>query len=259
MTTFLLDGAAPDPAALPGVLSDPALWSGHAVFETLRTYGRQPWRVAEHLERLRESASACAIPCPPDERLAAELVEVAAAVPGEAKLNVLLTGGGRRVVKAEPLDHARVGAPVRVATRPGVPPPWLPGHVKHTSRAAWLAAVRQAGVDEVLWFGPDGCWTEATRSNLFVVRGGQILTPPDDGRILRGVTRAALLEAGRAAGLPVREAPVQAGPCDEMWLSSTLKELAPVELLDGVPGPGGGPLGAALLSAFRGSMAGDGR
>lgn len=146
---------------------------------------------------------------------------------------------------------SRAGAPVRVVTRPWSPSPWLPGRVKHTSRMPWVLAARQAGVDEVIWIAPDGLWTEANRSNLFVVRGGVFLTPPDDGRILQGVTRDALLAAARAVGVDAREEPVPAGPCDELYLASTLKELAPVVEIDGYPGPGAGPIGAAVLAEFR--------
>ena len=98
---------------------------------------------------------------------------------------------------------------------------------------------------------PDGDWTEANRSNVFVVRDGIVLTPPDDGRILQGVTRDGLIEAGRAAGIPIHETPVAAGPCDELYLCSTLKELSPVIALDGSPSAGAGPVGTRLLAAFQ--------
>jgi len=249
----LLDGApSPDGRGLIP-LDDPALTLGMAVFETLRTYDRRPFGVDTHLERLAASARFCGVPWT-DATVGAlreELATVAAAIPGESKLNVLLTAGGRRIVRAEDLDLSRAGAPVRVVTRPWIPSPWLPGRVKHTSRMAWVLAARQAGVDEVLWVAPDGGWTEANRSNVFVVRGGALCTPPDDGRILQGVTRDAMLAAARAIGVPVREAPVPAGPCEELYLCSTLKELAPVVEIDGYPGPGAGKVGAAVLSAFR--------
>ena len=246
---FLLDGVpCPDGRGMFS-LDDPGLTLGMAVFETLRTYGRRPFRVREHLARLDASARFCGIPFD-DAAATAEIATVAAAIPTESKLNVLLTAGGRRVVKAQDLDLSRSGAPVRVATRPWAPSPWLPGRVKHTSRLAWVLAARQAGVDEVVWVA-DGLWTEANRSNLFVVRGGALRTPPDDGRILQGVTRDAVVEAARAIGVDVREEPVPAGPCDELYLCSTLKELAPVVEIDGYPGPGGGPVGAAVLAELR--------
>lgn len=250
MTTLLrLDGHAGLHGADLLLRDDPALWSGLAVFETLRTYGRVPFRLGTHLARLRDSARFCGIPWHPE--VEPELHDLAAAMPGESRLNVLLTAGGRRLVRAEPLDLGRAGAPVRVASRAWSPDPWLPGWVKHTSRAAWVQAARIAGVDEVVWIAPEGVWTEANRSNLVVVRDGMLCTPPEDGRILAGVTRACMLEAARAAGVPVSEAPVPIGPCDEMYLCSTLKELAPVVELDGAPGPGGGPVGARVLAAFR--------
>jgi branched-subunit amino acid aminotransferase/4-amino-4-deoxychorismate lyase len=95
-------------------------------------------------------------------------------------------------------------------------------------------------------------WTEANRSNLFVVRDGVFCTPPDDGRILQGVTRTMMLEAARSAGVPVHDRdPVAVGPVEEMYLAATLKELAPVVELDGAPGAGPGPVGARVLAAFR--------
>jgi branched-subunit amino acid aminotransferase/4-amino-4-deoxychorismate lyase len=260
MTTFtLLDGAeCPDGRGLLP-LDDGALFSGMAVFETLRTYARKPFRLDVHLQRLHASAAFCGIRC--DGPLAEELTLAASRIAGESHLNLLLTEGGHRVVRARLLDRSRAGAPVRVATRPWSPPPWLPGRVKHTSRAAWILAARSAGVDEVLWVAPDpssptGVWTEANRSNVFAVRGGVLLTPPDDGRILQGVTRDAMIEAAHTAGVEVREEPLPPGPCEELYLCSTLKELAPVVELDGAPGPGAGPVGARVSKAFRERFAG---
>lgn len=250
---FLLDGMPSPDGRGTFALDDTALTLGMGVFETLRSYGRRPFGVDIHLARLGASARFCGIPWTDAvaDAIRHELVVVADEIAGESKLNVLLTGGGQRVVTAEDLDLSRAGAPVRVVTRPWIPSPWLHGRVKHTSRMAWVLAARQAGVDEVIWIAPDGVWTEANRSNVFVVRGGVFCTPPDDGRILQGVTRDAMLAAARGIGVSISEAPVPAGPCDELYLCSTLKELGPVVEIDGYPGPGAGPIGRAVLAEFR--------
>ena len=136
-----------------------------------------------------------------------------------------------------------------------VPPPWLDGTVKHVSRAYSRTAVRDAGVDEVIWIDSDGCLLEGTRSNVFAVRDGVLLTPPLDGRILAGVTREALLDAADDAGIPVQLRPMHKGEAlDELYASSTLKELTGIDELDGVDAPGAGPIGQTVMAAFRSAI-----
>ncbi len=258
MTTLL--GGQP---LVPGGfdVDDGALWTGAGVFETLRTVttasGRRVLCLDDHLDRLASSAAffGWAWDRAATER---ELRGLAATEPsGDLKLNVLLTES-QRLLRALPLDLARIGAPARCATMPVAPIPWLPGHVKHTSRVGWLLAVRQASrtlgepVDEVIWRDEAGCWTEANRSNLIAIRGGELWTAPLDGRILAGVTRARVLAAARSLGVTVHEeAPSAAELWDELYLCSTLKELAPVVRLDGRDGPGPGPVGESVRAAMQ--------
>lgn len=249
----LVDGTLT--SSLP--VDDPLLVGGLGVYEALRTYRGRPFAVDAHFERLHESARWCGLRCPDPVTFAAELDAVAEAVPGESTLLVTLTPGGHRVVQGRRFDASRVGRPVRLATFAFEAPAALPGWVKHTSRGAWEAASRRAGVDELLFVGADGTWTETSRSNLWVVRGGVLCTPAAGGRILAGVTRATLLAIAEALGLRVREAPVLPGPADELYVSSTLKELAPVAAIDGVPGPGWGPVGRVLAAALPVHAAGD--
>jgi len=245
----LFDGVACPDGTGPLPLDDLALVNGIAVFEVLRTYRRAPFKLDVHLRRLAFSASWCDIAW--HAEVGDEIIAAAAAIAEESQVSVFFTASGHRIVRSRPLDLSRVGTPIRLATRDFAAPEWLPGRVKHTSRAAWVMAARKAGVDEVLWRSPRGDWTECNRSNLFVVRGGVLCTPADDGRILQGVTRDTMIEVARDLGLDVREERVDPGPCDEMYVCSTLKELAPVAELDGAVGPGGGPVGTRLLEEFR--------
>ena len=79
-----------------------------------------------------------------------------------------------------------------------------------------------------------------------------LITPPLDGRLLQGVTRGAVLDAAQCAGVPAVENPLDlSAQVDELYLSSTLKELAPVVALDGAPAPGAGPIGKRVRDALR--------
>lgn len=232
-------------AGLPG--DDPGFTRGWNAFETFRTYGSVPFRLTEHLDRLDASCGQMELP---PQRAEVE-AEIRSFLFDDAVYRVTLTGGGRRVLHIFGVDASRIGAPVTSAMFPFSPAGSLPGTVKHGSRAAWMLAARQLGVTEVL-FVDDGRILEANRSNVFAVIGGELWTPPLDGRQLAGITRQAMIEAADQAGLSLREEPlVSDAPFEELYLSSTLKELAPVVLLNGQPGPGAGPVGAALLRAFR--------
>ena len=243
---ILVDGA---PGAVPG--DDSGLLSGLAVFEALRTYQGRPFRLGAHLARLRASAAWFGISVAADAVFSREVDDVIGDCATELVIVVILTENGRRVVRSSPVDPSRAGSPIRLATIPFEAPPWLPGWVKHTNRAGWLLAARQRGVDEVLLVGTDGTWTEANRSNILAVRDGVLHTPPVDGRILDGVTRRVLLECAAAGGIPVAETPLAPGSWDELYVCSTLKELAPVVELDGIPAAGAGPLGGRLHALFR--------
>lgn len=232
-------------AGLPG--DDPGFTRGLNVFDTLRTYGGVPFRLGVHLERLEASARALEIPFPGQELLGDELLALS---DGDRCLRVALTAGGNRVLSWAPIDPDHVGAPLTAASVITHPNPYLPGHVKHGSRAGWVLAARRLKVDEVIFVDPHGYVLEANRSNVFAVVDEVVRTPPL-GANLQGVTRGAMLEAAVDAGLPVSQRPLPLDTdFDELYLSSTLKELAPVSRLDDRP-CGGGPMGARLHEAFR--------
>ena len=112
------------------------------------------------------------------------------------------------------------------------------------------------GADDALLLGPDGLVLEAPTANVWWREGSRLLTPPLDQPILAGVTRAALWELAAAAGYePAEEtAPLErVARADEVFLSSSVREVMPVVSLDGAPVGGGrpGPAAAALQAALR--------
>lgn len=201
------------------------------VFETMKSRGGQILHLDEHLARLRAGAAALGLHVPDDLR-----------VEGDGVVNVFVWPD-RVDVRTRPLDPDPAWQPVvaRSWTRPPGPPAWI----KHTDREGW---------EDELLFVDRGEWTESTRGNLFVVRDGRLLTPPLDGRILPGLTRARILVAAATLGIPTCEGPVAAGSVEESYLSSTLKEMAPLVALDDHPLPGLGPIGELLRDYFAGTL-----
>ena len=102
----------------------------------------------------------------------------------------------------------------------------------------------------------DGHVTEASTCNVFLVKDGTIVNPPKDKLILPGITYDLVLELARAAGLPVdvRRVPVaELSAADEVWLSSSTKEVLPVTRIDGRPVGSGkpGPMYARMYQLFQ--------
>jgi 4-amino-4-deoxychorismate lyase len=247
---------------------DLAVLRGQAVFETIRVYGGTPFRLGMHLERLLASARRLGLPAPDragfEEGVAGAL---AAAGAGDAALRLLWTagreGGGTPVglVLVSPLasdiDELRAQG-LRVAVVP-----WAPGALagaKSTSYAENMAARDRAvaaGADDALFVTPDDIVLEAPTSNVWIREGDSLVTPGRELPLLAGVTRGALLELAPSVGYTAREATFALGrllAADEVFYSSSLREVTPVVEVDGAPVGGGspGPAAAALQRALRG-------
>ena len=102
----------------------------------------------------------------------------------------------------------------------------------------------------------DGFLTEASASNVLIVKAGTIVVPPKDHHILPGITYDATMEFARDAGVPLVVRPVpkdEAMSADEMWLSSSTKEVLAITTVDGRPFAGGrpGPVFRKLWAAFQ--------
>ncbi len=235
-----------DSAGLPG--DDLGLLRGLAIFETWRTYGTGLFRLEAHLDRLTDSANTMGL------RLPSRAVirdEISYTLGQDVSQRLTLTSSGNRILQTRAIDAARLGRPVTLGTLTWSGLGDLPGSVKHCLRAPWMLAARRLGTEEVLLVDPQGWLLETNRSNVFAVVHGALVTPPADGRILNGVTRRALIDAAAEVGAPVEVRPLHRDEAvQELYVSSTLKELAPVSALDGRE-LGGGELGEALAAAFR--------
>jgi branched-chain amino acid aminotransferase len=243
-------------------VTDRGFLLGDSIFETLVARGGHPFLLGDHLDRLRASAEAVGIPVPWSDRLFDDTVRavLAGATERESVLRIVVTRGDAgpglgfgpedppRLVVIGRARPQTAGIPVALrrdrgpSGRPGPVPPTVKGGSRQADVVRWAAGLA-SGADEVLVTGATG-WAEGTTTNLFAVLDGTIRTPPVSEGLLPGTTRAVLLRALADAGTPAVEAPLSDVDLDgatEVFLTSTLRDVAPVRSLDGhdrgAPGP----------------------
>jgi 4-amino-4-deoxychorismate lyase len=230
---------------------DEALLRGRAAFETLRVYGGRPFRIADHLVRMRGSAERLGIPWRYGfEELAVEALS-GAGVP-DAVLRLYLTPG--REGSDEPVSLALVSSlpgdleerrarGIWLISLLGVraEAPWLLGGVKSTSYAVNMAAESEArarGADDAVFVRDDGVVLEGPVTNVWWRTGSTLFTPSLELGILAGVTRAAVLEAAPRAGFDVREGEYTLSlllDAEEVFTTSSVREVMPGVRVDDHP------------------------
>jgi branched-chain amino acid aminotransferase len=124
------------------------------------------------------------------------------------------------------------------------------------NNAIAMQEAHRRGGEEALLCNYRGELSECSQSNIFLVRGGAAVTPKSESGLLEGLTRGFLFEIGREIGIEVREAtiyPAELDAADEVFITSTTRELNPVVRIDDRPVGTGkpGPVFKALLAAFR--------
>ena len=244
---------------------------GDSVYEVIRTYRRRPFELDRHLARLRRSADRLALSLPwHEERTREEVLrtlafaaEVRALDPeaapwnlGELSLRVIMTRGAGELgldpalavdpvaivisgpLQAPPHRAYRSGVSCRVVGVRHDAPEAADTTAKtgaHLSNVLALAEARRAGAHEALLLDRDGLVTEGASSNVFAVRDGKLDTPPLAAGILEGVTRGIVIALARGSGIEVREAPLRPeamAAADELFITSTAREILPVTSLD---------------------------
>jgi branched-chain amino acid aminotransferase len=250
---------------------------GDSIYEVVRTAGDVPFAWPEHWGRLQRSAAAIRLQLDLDEPAVARRVAatLAAAGHGDSYVRIVVTRGAGDAPNID-LAHAQgppcwvvmvraltpsSGKPSRVAIvdrlrndRRALDPAAKSGNYLNNVLA--LAEARAAGATDCLMCNADGFVTEASTANVFARIDGVWHTPPLQAGILAGVTRFLLLGFLPACGEPAVErdlTPAVLRRASELFLSSTLRDIAPVTHLDGraLHGGGSGPLVSVLLPRFQ--------
>jgi len=281
--TVMIDGElVPPDRALVSVFERGFLY-GDSVFESLRTHHGRLVFLEQHLTRLERSADRVLIPMP--VALAQFREEVLAAVHGhgapESYVRIMLTRGDATSLGLDP-DLAENPKRIVLVTDLKLPPAAIHDsgiaavieRVERPSDEAGVAsakignylvpvlalrAARAAGASEALLEDARGNVLEGATSNLFAVIDGKLVTAPESAAILPGITRARVLEIARAAGYAIelrttrREEILRA---DEVFITSSIREVVPVVKIDGQRIGAGEPgfVARELLRLFRASL-----
>ncbi|MGH8593718.1 MAG: D-amino acid aminotransferase [Gammaproteobacteria bacterium] len=234
---------------------------GDAVYEVIPVYSGHPFRLEQHLVRLESSLTAVRIEVPFPRKQWRSLIGkiIAENGGGDQSLYIQLSRG---VTERDHVPAAAATTTVFIMSKPlqacGSPEPvaaivcpdfrWGRCDIKTTSLLANVL-LRYQAVDAGAWEAilvKDGWLTEGAASNVFVVDRGVIKTPPRGPHLLPGITRDLLVEMLRANDSSCAETPVSEAElrqAQEIWLTSSTREIVPVVRLNqmpvgqGVPGP----------------------
>jgi len=258
---------------------DHGLLYGDGVFEGIRAYNGRVFRLTQHLERLYASARGVHLDIPLDmsEMESAVVRTVAANGLRDAYIRLVVTRGVgdlgldprkcpqpsvliiASTIQLYPPEVYEQGLRLIVCQTLRTPASSLDPSLKSLNYLNNIVAkveVTNAGADEGIMLNQAGYVAECTGDNLFLVREGQIVTPPPEAGILIGVTRGAVIELAREAGYVVREELFKIGEvlaADECFLTGTAAEIAPVGRVNGQPIGSGkpGPVTKDLHRAFQ--------
>lgn len=251
---------------------------GDGVFEGIRAYNGRVFRLQEHLDRLYDSARTIDLKVPvPKEEMAGIILEV-------FMRNKLSNGYIRPLVTRGVGDlgldprKCPIASVIVIAVEWGAmygdlyekglkaitvsvrrnPAEALPPNVKSLNYLNNILGKIEAnykGGDEAIFFDTNGYMSEGSGDNIFIVKNGIIFTPPTLNN-LRGITRAVVLEIAKSHGLTLVEQNLgyyDMYSADEVFVTGTAAEVAPIVLIDGrAIGTGKpGPVTRQLMAAFR--------
>ena len=229
---------------------------GDGVYEVIPVYSRRPFRLAEHLRRLQHSLDGIGLQNPhADAEWGALLQQLIDQNEGEDQyLYLHITRG---VAKRDHAFPKGVAPTVFMMSSLLVPPAaelkasgvtaitaqdnrWLRCDIKAISLLPNVLLRQQAvaaGTMEAVLVR-EGFMTEGSASNIFVVQNGVILAPPKNNLMLPGITYDLILELAAAEQMPFKVGPVPEAAlrsADEIWLTSSTREVLPITVLDGKP------------------------
>jgi len=274
-----LDGSFVDAAEAKISVFDHGLLYGDGVFEGIRLYGSNVFRLEEHLERLEYSAKAIMLNLPLNRQELSDATCETCRQNGltDAYIRLVVTRGPGDLglapwscpkpttfiiaskISLYPQEHydnglAIVTVPTRRINAAALPP--TVKSLNYLNNILGKIEARQFGALEAIMLNDQGYVAECTADNIFIVHKGEVITPAASQGALKGITRSAILDIARELQVPVREANMtryDVWCADECFLTGSGAEVVPVVKLDGrVIGSGKpGPITQQILASFR--------
>ena len=268
----------PEPEAKISVF-DHGLLYGDGIFEGIRFYDGRVFRLTEHLERLYDSAKAIALKIPLSfsemEEATLETIRQNGLRDGYIRLlvtrgkgnlglspdrcpkaSVIIIAGKIQLYPEEKYEKGMVM--VTCSTRRATPAALLPAvkSLNYLNNIMAKVEASHAGADEGVMLNEQGYVAECTGDNIFVVRRGEVTTPPVYAGALCGINRGVVLEICRELGIPAKEAEMtryDIYTADECFLTGTAAEvIAAIELDTRAIGDGKpGPVTQRIIARFR--------
>jgi branched-chain amino acid aminotransferase len=258
---------------------DHGLLYGDGIFEGIRFYNGRVFRLEEHLDRLWDSARSICLEIPTSMREMTEalLETIRQNELRDGYIRLLVTRGignlglnpaqckrptviiiASTIALYSPEIYQKGLTVVTCATRrtnPGALNPAVKS-LNYLNNVMARIEANLAGADEALMLNDAGNVAECTADNIFVVKRGQIFTPPIAAGALRGITRLVVFEIAAELGIKVTETDITRHDvfiADECFLTGTAAEIIPVIKADGrLIGNGKpGPIGTRMVARFR--------
>ncbi len=278
-TVYLNGDFVPETAAQVSVF-DGGWLHGAGLFETMRAENSRVFRLEPHLERLRRSANVILTPIErkdlPEEAVFGELLERNGL--REARVRLTVSAGSMR--EAEGGDARQLTVCATASPLSGYPAELyergasaavcdfrlsttdpLAGHksTAHLPRLLGLRQAQQKRCLEAIWFTNINELAEGSITNVFVVRGGVIKTPPLDTPVLPGIARALVLQLASDGGIPSKQCPLSIDDlldAEEVWLTNAIMQVMPVVRVERHEIGRGrvGPIGKRLYQEYRGRV-----
>ena len=279
-----IDGVIVDASEARIPITDHGLLYGDGIFEGIRVFGGRVFRLDDHMTRFRTGLSHIALDLPGGIEHARRVVleTVRAHATQEAYVRLIATRGeGALGVDPTSCSHPRLlclvdqielypdeklatGLSMLTSSLRRPPADVLDPRVKSLNYLNNVLAkleAKQHGADEALLLNQAGMVAEAAVANVFIVRDGELLTPPTSDGALEGIVRMTVLELAGSLGIPAREKTLGRFDflaADEAFLTGSGAGIVPVTSLDqrrigqGQPGPIYAKLRAAFLDAAPG-------